>query len=147
MIPSSLGASAGSIPPASLVAKPQDEEQFVQTPQEQALEAPAERASTPPVPGASGAAISIEAVTALQQADQSAEADNQASKQSGVNFVTTELEKREVSFNVAEQVNAATETEQEAIVETREIDQTEVPVGEETDSAGRSTRNPIDLQI
>jgi|GEM_PF-2761200 len=147
MIPSSLGASTGSIPPASLVTKPQDEEQFVQSPQEQVTEAQAEKTSTPSVPGTSGAAISIEAVTALQQADQSADTDNEANNRSSFNFVTTELEKREVSFNVAEQVNSANETEQEAVVEKREIDQAEVPVGEETDSAGRSTRNPIDLQI
>lgn len=147
MIPSSLGSSTGSIQPSVLAAKPQVEEQFTQTPQEQAAKAPAEESSTPTVPGTSGAAISLEAITALQQVDHTAENNNEASQQSSVNFVTTELEKREANVNVAEQVNTANETEQEAVVETREITQTEVPVGEETDGAGRSGRNPLDLQI
>lgn len=148
MLSSSLGAaSAGAIQPAVPVQKHENNEEFSQ-PAEARQEAPvATESKAPVVPPTSGGAISLDAVTALQQADDAAANNNEASSTDvplpGVDRPNTT---EQVAFTSGAE-DPVVEAESTDRQESRQSASTEVPVGEETDSAGRSVRNPLDLQI
>ncbi len=148
MLSSSLGAApAGAIQPAVPVQKHENNEEFSQ-PVEAQRDAPvAAETKAAVVPPTSGGAISLEAVTALQQADDSAANNNEASSVKfplpGVDGPAT-AEQVAVTTGAEDPVIEAESTDRQ---ESRQSSSTEVAVGEETDGAGRSVRNPLDLQI
>ncbi len=150
MLSSSLGAAVSSIQPAPPAQKLETNEEFAQPAQEQAETPPVRENAAPAVPATNGAAISIESVTALQQADDSAANNNQTQN---AQYVQTSITEQTVTAQAAEtvEVNRAEEpvanangTETE---ESRQAASNNATVAEETDSAGRSVRNPLDLQI
>jgi len=151
MFPASVGFSGGAVAQHSAVSKPEIPEQhFDNTAPQDAPEAQAalssETAAT--VPATNSAPISVEAVTALQQVQE--EQATTARNDVGSNVV----EQNVASLQQQDQAQSATNVEnvevqrQENDAEQARVDaRGEVPDGEETDTAGRSQRNPLDLQI
>ena len=151
MLSATIGAAAGALPTGA-TAKPEIQEQHFHSTSSDVDEAPTARdSSAPAIPATNSAPLSVDAVTALQQVPD----DNAVADQRG--DVTTAPVDNELQANLlvaqgedTDGVAAASvqveELEQEAAASRQEV-QNDIPVGEETDAAGRSTRNPIDLQI
>ncbi|WP_025899248.1 hypothetical protein [Sneathiella glossodoripedis] len=148
MLSASIGAPSANLPVRGAEAKPEIPEQHFDSPA--AEEAKGQAGSNAPVvPSTNSAQISVEAVTALQQVQEDLAVSEQR-------FVTTSQDTENAVAELGAQndeqngVAAATaevqELEEEA-AQSRSNSADEVPVGEDTDSAGRSARNPLNLQI
>lgn len=151
MFPSSLGAAVGGVQPAIPVQKQETNAEFAQPAQEQLELDIAPKNSVPVVPPTNGASLSPEAITAIQQATESTEtiANNTqiASAQDLQSKISDEIKTQSEVVIADGSQDPTVEAENAEAVESRQSESTDLPVGEETDSAGRSVRNPLDLQI
>ncbi|OUR79503.1 hypothetical protein A9Q83_03620 [Alphaproteobacteria bacterium 46_93_T64] len=152
MLSATIGATA-SVLPAGAAPKPETQEQNFNSTSAAEKEAPIVKdASVPAVPATNGAPLSVDAVTALQQV----QAEEATAEQRVAGAATAAVDNEEQANLLVAQsedtdgVAAATvqveELEQEATASRDEASE-EISVGEETDTAGRSVRNPLDLQI
>lgn len=145
MLSSSLGAAvSGNIQPAIPLQKNENNEEFAQPAQDATEQAAVEESTAPAVPPTNGVSISLEAVTALQQADETVASDNQTDNLQLNQAVAADIRD---SAEISGDEDPVVEAEGSEAQESRQTASTELPVGEETDSAGRSVRNPLDLQI
>lgn len=151
MLSATIGASSAAMPAQAIAQRPAaTEEEFVRTaaPAEEAAKAPT-KDSVPTIPATNSAQISVDAVTALQQVD-TAEAPAEqrvvASAQDNERAVSELGSQTDESVGVEAAAAQVEELEEEA-AQSRSNETTAVSASEETDSAGRSARNPINLQI
>ena len=151
MLSATIGASSAGIPAQAVAQRPAaTDEEFVSTaaPAEEAAKAPTEE-SVPTIPATNSAQISVDAVTALQQvgtAEAPAEQRVVASAQDNERAVSELGSPADEPVGVEAAAVQVEELEEEA-AQSRSNETTAVPAGEETDAAGRSARNPINLQI
>lgn len=110
-----------------------------------------------PVPGGSDARLSIDALTALQQPDTGVSTGNSDgggsaasdhADSTGIADIATLVtgDADETATAPANVADTATRQDAAAEVEQQQA-RNDVPAGEETDSGGRSERNPLDLQV
>ncbi len=151
MLSATIGASSAGIPAQAIAQKPAaNEDEFASraAPAEEAAQAPADE-SVPTIPATNSAQISVDAVTALQQVDT---ADAPAEQRVVASAKDNERAVSELGNPADEPVGveaAAVQVEEleEEAAQSRSNETTSIPAGEETDAAGRSARNPINLQI
>ena len=152
MLSATIGAASAGFPLRGAEAKPALPEQRFENaaaPEETATAPSA--TTTPTIPATNGAQISVEAVTALQQVDAEAAVNEQrgavASSQGNDENAVVELGTQTDEGDGVEAAAVQVQELEEEAVQSRNSDAEEVPVGEETDAAGRSVRNPLNLQI
>ena len=155
MFPASVGFGSSAVAQHSTLQKPQAleqqfaaEEQKAETPQ--ARLAPQAEADVAAVaPPTNGAALSVEAVTALQQVqeEQAATSRQDIGNAAAQREATDVQDQQPVVEIVAGNQNAEQARQQNDAAQARDDARGDVPQNEDTDTAGRSTRNPIDLQI
>lgn len=146
MFPSPIGASTGGVQPSVPVQKASAPEEFPETQPAQSNKS-AENNGQPPVPGNSGVPISVEAITALQQVEETASADGRQEVRNAHEGGTKDAARLTDAAETHQIVQTSIEREAVQSVQNREQEVADVPAGEETDTAGRSVRNPLDLQI
>lgn len=138
---------AGGVQPSQIQNSPQKIEEAPEF-QKNELRTEASRESgQPTVPSTSGTPLSAEAITALQQVEDTTVAQDRQDGRGSVDLLNRENIQldRQQEQNGQAAFNAANE-DQEVADQRAEL-RSEVPVGEETDNAGRSARNPLNLQI
>ncbi|MEH6476200.1 MAG: hypothetical protein V7727_10950 [Sneathiella sp.] len=149
MLSATIGAASSALHTGA-AAKPQIQEQHFNSTSAEVEDAPVDKGtSAPAVPATNSAPLSVEAVTALQQVpDDTAVADQRGDVATVDNELQANLlvPQSEDTDGVAAATVQVEELEQEA-TESRLAAESEIAVGEETDAAGRSALNPIDLQI
>ena len=155
MFPASVGFGSSAVAQHGTLQKPEATEQRFAAPEQEA-EAPeakvgpqANTDTAPVAPPSNGASLSVEAVTALQQVQEeqattSRPAFNTAAVQQNDAF---SQDQQPVVETVAGNQNAEQARQQNDAAQASEDARGDVPQNEETDNAGRSTRNPLDLQI
>ena len=143
MFPTPVGSATGGVQPSTPIEKVKETEEFTAPQSAQAEKPQPEGQGLPPVPGSSGAPISLEAVTALQQVQDTTSANARQET------AATTPKTRDTDYQAARQAaeEPAREAAELASAENRYEARTEVPAGEDTDAAGRSARNPLNLQI
>ena len=151
MLSATIGASSAGIPAQAIAPKSAaNEDEFASraAPAKEAAKAPTEDA-VPTIPATNSAPISVDAVTALQQVD-TAEAPAEqrvvASAEDNQRAVSELGDTADEPVGVEAAAVQVEELEEEAS-QSRSNETTAIPVSEETDGAGRSARNPINLQI
>lgn len=151
MLPSSLGAAVGGVQHAIPLQKQESNEEFARPAQEQLELDIAPKNATPIVPPTNGTSLSPEAITAIQQATETTEtiANNTqiASAQDLQGKIAEQIQSERDVVVVDGSQDPTVEAENAEATESRQSASTDLPVGEETDNAGRSVRNPLDLQI
>ncbi len=150
MFPASVGFGGTAVAQHTAVHKPEIPDQHFDSAPQEAPEAaaPANSDTAAAVPATNGAPISVEAVTALQQVqeEQATTARNEVTANSNDQAIVGAI--AEDQADGATNVQNAEVQRQENDAEQARVDaRGEVPDGEETDTAGRSQRNPLDLQI
>lgn len=148
MLSATVGAPASGLQSPITEQKPQIPEQYfdgvVAGKEEETAKA---ETTVPAVPATNGAQISVDAVTALQQVDDDVATTEQ--RTTGVEnaqaAVASDVEEAEVE-GVAAAFQQVQELEEEAET-SRVAADAEVSNSEDTDAAGRSERNPLNLQI
>ncbi len=143
MFPTPVGSATGGVQPSTPIEKVKETEEFTAPQPAQAEKPQPEGQGLPPVPGSSGAPISLEAVTALQQVQDTA--STSARQEVAANTQAA----RDTDYQVTRQTagDPALEAAEQVSAENRYEARSEVPAGEDTDAAGRSARNPLNLQI
>ncbi len=144
MFPTPVGSATGGVQPSTPIEKAKETEEFTAPQSAQAEKPQPEGQGLPPVPGSSGAPISLEAVTALQQVQDTTSA-NARQETTAATPETRDTADYQAARQAAEE--PALEAAELASAENRYEARTEVPAGEDTDAAGRSARNPLNLQI
>ncbi len=155
MFPASVGFGSSAVAQHSALQKPQaPEQQFAA--EEQAADSPevkisgeAPEATAPVAPPSNGAALSVEAVTALQQVQEEQAATNRQDIGAiGAQQNDAVFETQQAAVETVESTqNAEQARQQNNASQARDDARGDVPQNEDTDTAGRSTRNPLDLQI
>lgn len=151
MLSATIGASSAGLSLRGAEAKPAIPEQsFDKTAAPKDTNNAPNPAATPIIPATNGAQISVEAVTALQQVAAEAPVNDQriavAAPQDNENAVV-ELGTQNTEGDGVEAAAFQVQELEEEAVQSRNFTTDEVPVGEDTDAAGRSVRNPLNLQI
>ncbi|WP_169542965.1 hypothetical protein [Sneathiella aquimaris] len=148
MLPTSIGSQTGGIQPSVLVQKPETDQQFAEAEKAKAASPAPQNTSQPPVPATTGVSISVEAVTALQQVQEAntTEARNEVRRDDASNAQAS-VQQQQQSDQVTEQQATRSDQPVQQVTEDRYEARAEIASGEETDGAGRSARNPLNLQI
>ncbi len=149
MLSATIGAQSASLPIRGAEAKPEIPEQHFDNAANSDEASEATSSATPTVPANSGAQISVEAVTALQQVDKELAVGEQrlATEVPQNDDAVVELGVQNEENDGLEAATAEVQELEEEAAQSRSNSSEEVHVGEETDNAGRSARNPLDLQI
>jgi len=138
---------AGGVQPSQIQNSPQKIEE---APEFQEKELPTEAArgtGQPTVPSTNGAPLSAEAITALQQIEDTTAAQERQDARGSVDLLNRENVQVERTEQQTGQAAFAAANEDQKVSDQRAEQGSEVPAGEQTDNAGRSTRNPLNLQI
>jgi hypothetical protein len=160
MLSAAIGAPVSAALQTGGAQKLQTPEQGFEQQEQASKSAPAANSfGTPTIPATNGAPISVEAVTALQQVDSDQAASQQRSSteaaasgpaavaEGGRGSVSAEQASGGNSANGVAGGLLAEALASEQSSATEEAARGNVPQGEETDGAGRSERNPLNLQI
>lgn len=138
---------AGGVQPSQIQNSPQKIEE---APEFQEKELPTEAArgtGQPTVPSTSGTPLSAEAITALQQVDDTTVSQDRQDARGSVELSDRESVQVERSEQQTGQAAFTAANEDQEVSDQRAEQRSEVPAGEQTDNAGRSARNPLNLQI
>jgi hypothetical protein len=149
MLSATIGAQSAALPIRGAEAKPEIPAQHFDSAASSDEAAEATSSATPTVPANSSAQISVEAVTALQQVEQELAVGEQrlATEVPQNDDAVVELGVQNEEGDGLEAATAEVQELEEEAAQSRSNSSDEIAVGEETDAAGRSVRNPLDLQI